>query len=288
MDERIFKQGASGTTYFELDPGGVLRAEVRPNGLCIDYVWLNGRLVTVMTNIGQIYPVHDDQTGRPVAMTNQSNQTVIWAAQGLPFTQTVTTNTLGSTFGDFNIGFPGQYYDSESGLWHNGNRDYDPGTGRYIESDPAGLAGGVNTYIYAVDDPITNVDPLGLVCPPSRVVVLYGKTINMGSFSIFSYQLEDAYGDVLDGPGYTLEEDAVSQVPINTSNNLFVPVVDGQVEDIVGWEPPNLPTQNADVVASQSFIVQYQGQQYTLTTVLQHENQYTNGVYNNTVTVVHQ
>lgn len=161
MGERIFKQGASGTTYFEPAPGGALQAEVRPNGVCIDYVWLNGRLVMVMTNSGQIYPVHDDQTGRPIAITN-SQKSVIWAAQNLPFKSNVTTNVLGSAFGDFNIGFPGQYYDSESGLWYNGNRDYDANLGRYIESDPIGLAGGVNTYAYVGGNPVNEVDPLGL------------------------------------------------------------------------------------------------------------------------------
>jgi len=38
----------------------------------------------------------------------------------------------------FNLRFPGQYYDRETGLHYNYFRDYDPGTGRYIESDPMG------------------------------------------------------------------------------------------------------------------------------------------------------
>jgi RHS repeat-associated protein len=67
-----------------------------------------------------------------------------------------------------NVILPGQYYDVEMGLSYNAWRDYDPASGRYVESDPIGLAGAsYSTYSYASGNPNSFVDPYGLEAVPS-------------------------------------------------------------------------------------------------------------------------
>lgn len=90
-------------------------------------------------------------------VTNQTKQ-IVWAADYQPFGKINTvTNTI-----EIYSRFPGQVTDSETGLYYNYFRDYDPSIGRYIESDPIGLKGGLNTYAYVEGNPLKFIDPSGL------------------------------------------------------------------------------------------------------------------------------
>ncbi|WP_258273348.1 RHS repeat-associated core domain-containing protein, partial [Escherichia coli] len=88
---------------------------------------------------GQTYQVHVDHLGTPKALTDVSGQ-VVWKASYSPFGK-ASIIIQGPTF---NLRFPGQYYDAETGFHYNWRRYYDPATGRYITSDPLGLIDGVN------------------------------------------------------------------------------------------------------------------------------------------------
>lgn len=131
-----------------------------------EYIWMGDIPVAQIVNNGgsvTVYYIHTDQLNAPRKITLPSTNALAWRWDPHPFAE-ATPNQNPSSLGTFinNLRFPGQYYTAGSGLNHNGFRDYDPQTGRYIESDPAGLGGGLNTYAYARENPIMRGDPSGL------------------------------------------------------------------------------------------------------------------------------
>lgn len=133
-----------------------------------EYVYFNGQLIAMVDYIGDVasepYAVHNDHLGTPTQITS-STGVLVWSANYSPFgLATINNDVDGDTNTvELNIRFPGQYYDAESQLHYNWHRYYDPSIGRYITSDPLGLAAGMNTYGYVEGNPIKLTDPLGLM-----------------------------------------------------------------------------------------------------------------------------
>ena len=164
----IEKNGASGTTFLMYDEAGHVIGEYSSGGALIEEtVWMRDVPVATLQPNGSgginIYYVHADQLNAPRVITQPSSNAIAWRWDTDPF-GTVAANQNPSGLGTFiyNLRFPGQYYQVETGLNYNYFRDYDPQSGRYIESDPIGLGGGINTYAFVAGNPISRRDPFGL------------------------------------------------------------------------------------------------------------------------------
>ena len=123
--------------------------------------------------------LHPDHLGTPRSATD-STKDVVWTWSGDAFGRDVAiTDPDGNTV-DENVPlrFPGQYYDAELGLHYNYFRTYDPSIGRYTQSDPIGLAGGLNTYGYVHGNPLRYSDPKGLA---AQVCLIPGVNVACGA-----------------------------------------------------------------------------------------------------------
>jgi RHS repeat-associated protein len=151
LGRRVTKTVTGQTRYFSFDLDGKLLADENA------YVYLDDLPLVQLDSLGNPSYLHPNHLGAPLKATNETG-TVVWAADSEPFGKTSLVNPSVSV----NLRLPGQYYDAETGLHYNYFRDYDPSLGRYLESDPIGLKGGINTYAYVGNNPINWVDPLGL------------------------------------------------------------------------------------------------------------------------------
>ena len=120
--------------------------------------------ITVLAAEGQIYYIHADHLGTPRAITRPSDNAVVWRWDNTePFGANLPNeNPSGLGQFVFNLRFPGQQYDQETGTHYNYFRDYDPSIGRYVQSDPVWLKGGLNTYGYVSMMPLSRSDRFGL------------------------------------------------------------------------------------------------------------------------------
>ena len=158
-------QATQPTTYYIYDESGHVIGEYDVNGNPIqEHVYLGDRPVAVVqggsSTGGTVDYVTTDQLNTPRAITD-SSQAVLWSWSSDPFGNGNPTGSLASNV-PYNLRFPGQYYDAETGHNYNYFRSYDAATGRYAESDPIGLKGGINSYAYVLNDPLSRIDRYGL------------------------------------------------------------------------------------------------------------------------------
>lgn len=170
LGQMIEKSNSSGTTVFMQDESGHLIGEYNGSGQLVEEtVWLGDTPVVTLQPNGSggvsIYYLHTDHLNTPRKVAQPTTGTLAWRWDIDPFgTAAPNQNPAGLGTFPYNLRFPGQYYQAETGLNQNVFRDYDPLTGKYLESDPMGIGPGVDTYSYAHNRPIWLVDPEGL-CP---------------------------------------------------------------------------------------------------------------------------
>ncbi|MEF9406866.1 RHS repeat-associated core domain-containing protein, partial [Ralstonia solanacearum species complex bacterium KE055] len=167
LEQRVVKSGTNvptGATRYVYDEAGHLIGEYDQSGNAIqETVYLGDTPIATLKN-GTPYYIYADQIDTPRVITDTNNLMVWRWDQTDPFGATLpdeNPTSLGAF--TYNLRFPGQVYDAETGKHYNANRDYDPAGGRYVQSDPIGLDGGqFSTYAYVGGNPISSVDPFGL------------------------------------------------------------------------------------------------------------------------------
>jgi RHS repeat-associated protein len=175
LGQRVAKTVDGVTTRYVYDEQGRLIGEYDQAGNLIqETVWLDDLPVATLRPTGggsptpvAVYYVHADHLGSPRAITRPSDDAILWRWDNdEPFGNS-QANDDPSALGTFsyNLRFPGQQYDAETGTHYNHFRDYDPLTGRYEQSDPIGLRGGSNTFWYAVARALDRADPRGMDNP---------------------------------------------------------------------------------------------------------------------------
>nr|WP_281417058.1 RHS repeat-associated core domain-containing protein [Kistimonas asteriae] len=180
LGQRTQKVLAEGTTIHYLYSQEGLVGEYADDGsLLQEYgwkphsLWMTDPLFTRTADDNVHYYVND-HLGTP-QKTFTRNGAVTWQARATAFGETEVHPD--SRIAN-NLRFAGQYYDDETALNYNLFRDYDPSLGWYIQSDPIGLNGGLNVYVYSNGNPVNFIDSFGL-CPWCIFGAVIGGGINV-------------------------------------------------------------------------------------------------------------
>ncbi len=132
------------------------------------FYWPQSYTPFLLRQDGAIFRYHNDTLGAPVRLTAPGGR-IVWEAELSAFGR---ARPLVAEIAQ-PLRLPGQYADDEFGigLHYNRFRYYDPQIGRYISRDPIGVAGGLNPYLYAGNNPLHQADPLGLWWKTALAVV---------------------------------------------------------------------------------------------------------------------
>ena len=147
---------------------------------------------------GQTYRIYADQIDTARVLSDASGK-ILWSWESKPFGET-TPNEDPDQDGvalRYNQRFPGQIYDAETGLHYNFYRDYNPQTGRYVQSDPIGLEGGMNSFGYVNGKPLSLIDINGLAASFATLWSRYQDvTENGGPLPPIGFSLQVAGGQL--------------------------------------------------------------------------------------------
>jgi RHS repeat-associated protein len=168
--EQVYKTGSDKTITTVYDESGRWIGDYDANGQPIQQaIWLDDLPVGLLVGAGvnqKLYYIEADALGTPRVIIDPDRNVAVWR-----------WDLAGEAFGDsaqsedvdgdgtalvFDMRMPGQRWDNATGMSYNYFRDYDPSTGRYSQSDPIGLDGGISTYGYVGGNPLTFTDPEGL------------------------------------------------------------------------------------------------------------------------------
>jgi RHS repeat-associated protein len=169
---RRIKKTVGGTATLYLWDGDQLLAEYDTSGnRTVRYAYAGGfapmQFARVNGSSEDVYDVHSDHLDTPRMLTDNAgvpSWRASYQAFGKAYLSSDPDGSIVTTTPPiaFNLRFPGQYYDAESGLHYNRFRHYSPDVGRYVSADPIGQIGGVNLYRYGLGNPLSFIDPLGL------------------------------------------------------------------------------------------------------------------------------
>ncbi|MFK3651113.1 RHS repeat-associated core domain-containing protein [Lysobacter enzymogenes] len=173
IGERVATTGATTGTidsYTLYDEGGNWIGDYDGTGAAKQQaVWFGSAPVGLVVGSGSaqsLQYVQPDQLGTPRAVIDPSRNVAVWTwnAKNEAFGNSPPNQDpdLDGTAFVFNMRLPGQRLDTASGLFYNYFRDYDPISGRYVQSDPIGMKGGINTFQYSNGNPLLYTDFYGL------------------------------------------------------------------------------------------------------------------------------